>query len=341
MMEKSFRRYLFMLVVILIGLSALIVTRGQLAFPGQAGPRFSPEIDMKHLDGIIAQRPQIILLGDSMVEENVDTPALSQTLGRPVYTISYPGAASAMWYLSVKNNISVSPHKPKALVILFRDTTLTTPEYRVGGNYNEALDTLAGADEELLIRLAYLNHMNPLEKFARQFFPLYEYGFHARDKVESVIRYLPSRLLLGCGNRCVGNALLNVFNFRTTAAPTANDPVAQSENVLYTDRALDFYRQVNDSFLPEIIRLCRENGIQLILVRGKTISFANIPEPAGLRDYILDLEEYLTKNGVRFADLEADSRLDAGDFIDRYHILPEARGAYTQMLAEALTPLLP
>lgn len=341
MMAKSFRRYISLLFIALALLSVLIVTRGRVDFPGQAGPRFNAEIDMKHRAGIIAQQPQIILLGDSMVEENVDTPALSEMLERPVYTISYPGAASAMWYLSVKNNISVSPHKPKALVILFRDTALTTPEYRVGGKFNEAIDTLAGADEELLIRLAYINHMNPLEKFARQFFPLYVYGFHARDKLESIIRHLPSRPLLGCGNRCVDNALLNIFNFRTMAAPTANDPVAQSESVLYTDRALDFNRQVNDSFLPEIIRLCRENGIQLILVRGKTISFADLPEPAGLRDYILDLEKYLTQNGVLFADLEADSRLDAGNFIDRYHILPEARGTYTQMLAEALTPLLP
>ena len=340
-MGKSFLRYFLILLVTLVLLSALVVTRGWAAFPGQPNPRFDAKIDMTHLDGIAAEQPQIILLGDSMVGENVDTPALSESLERSIYAISYPGAASAMWYLSVKNNISVSPHKPKALVILFRDTTLTTPEYRVGGNFNEALDTLAGADEELLIRLAYINHMNPLEKFVRQFFPLYEYGLHARDKVESAIRYLPSRPLLGCGNRCVDNALLNIFNFRTMAAPTANDPVAQSESVLYTDRALDFNRQVNDSFLPEIIRLCRENGIQLILVRGKTISFADLPEPAGLRDYILDLEEYLMQNGVLFADLEADYRLDAGDFIDRYHILPEARGTYTQMLAEALTPLLP
>jgi hypothetical protein len=338
---RSFLRYFLLLIAALAALTFYLPIRYGTPYPAQPGPKFDAAIDMKHRIGIIAQQPQIILLGDSMVEENVDTSALSEMLGRPVYTISYPGAASAMWYLSVKNNISVSPHKPKALVILFRDTTLTTPEYRVGGNFNEALDTLAGADEELLIRLAYLNHMNPLEKFARQFFPLYVYGLHARDKVESAIRHLPSRPLLGCGNRCVDNALLNIFNFRTMAAPAANDPVAQSENVLYTDHALDFNRQVNDSFLPEIIRLCRENSIQLILVRGKTISFADLPEPAGLRDYILDLEEYLTQNGVLFADLEADSRLDAGGYVDRYHILPEARGTYTQMLAEALTPLLP
>ncbi len=52
------------------------------------------------------------------------------------------------------------------------------------------------------------------------------------------------------------------------------------------------------------MRLCRENGIPLILVRGKTISFVEIPKPSGLDGYILELKDHLMKNGVRFADLE-------------------------------------
>jgi hypothetical protein len=340
-MGKSFLRYFLILLVTLVLLSALIVTRGWAAFPGQPNPRFDAKIDMTHLDEIAAEQPQIILLGDSMVGENVDTPALSESLERSIYTISYPATASTMWYLSIKNNIVISPHKPKALVILFRDTVLTAPEYRADGKYIKVLDVLAGSDEELLIQLAYINHMNPLEKIAKQYFPLYEFGFRARDKAEAFIRFLPTRFLLGCGNRCVDQALLDIFNFHTMAAPTANDPVAQSESILYTSRALDFHRQVDNSLLPEIIRLCRANGIQLILVRGKTISFVGIPEPAGLRGYMLDLEEYLAQNGVLFADLETDSRLGTADYLDRFHVLPEARGTYTQMLAEALKPLLP
>ncbi len=89
------------------------------------------------------------------------------------------------------------------------------------------------------------------------------------------------------------------------------------------------------------MRLCRENGIPLILVRGKTISFVEIPKPSGLDGYILELKDHLMKNGVRFADLEGDARLGVEDYIDRFHVQPEAREVYTQMLAEALMPLLP
>ena len=145
---------------------------------------------MTQRDAITAQKPQIVLLGDSMVEENVDTPVLSQKLGRSVYTISYPGSATALWYLAIKNNIIVSPNKPPVLVIMFRDTVLTAPAYRADGKFTSAIDTLAGANEPLLTRLAYVNNMNPLEKFAKQHFPLYEFGFQVRDRVEFFVRYL-------------------------------------------------------------------------------------------------------------------------------------------------------
>ena len=338
---KTFPHYFSRLLIVIALLCVVVVARGWADFPARAEPNFDAQIDMTQRDAITAEEPQVILLGDSMVEENVDLPALSEALGRTIHRISYPGAASAMWYLSIKNNILLSAHRPQALVILFRDSTLTTPNYRVGGSYDQAIDTLAGADEELFIRLAYLNRMNPLEQSARRYFPWYVYGFRLRNSMDLANRYALPRVLLSCGKRCVDTAFLNIFNFRTTAAPTANDTIAQSESILYTDEALDFSRQVGDSFLPEIIRMCRENDIPLILVRGKTISFAQLPKPSGLDDYILQLQEYLADNGVRFADLETDTRLGVGDYIDRFHVQPEARGIYTQMLAEALVPLLP
>jgi hypothetical protein len=338
---KKFLRYFFLLIVTLALLSTLVVVRGRADFPASADPQFDAQINMTQRDQIDAEQPQLILLGDSMVEENVDLPTLSNALGRSIHRISYPGAASAMWYLSIKNNIVAAAHKPQALILLFRDSTLTTPDYRVGGSFNQVLDTLAGADESVLIQRAFLNHMNPLEKSARQLFPWYGFGFQVRDGVDYANRMALPRILLACRKRCVDTAFLNIFSFRTVATPAANDPVAQSESVLYTQRALDFDAQVGTSFLPEIIRLCKENGIPLILVRGKTISFIHLPKPAGLDDYILNLGDYLTKNGVRFADLEPDARLGEGDYIDRFHVQPAARGAYTQMLAEALIPLLP
>ena len=338
---KNFWRFIFILILTVTLLSALVVSRGRVKFPGQAGPGFDAAVDMTHRDEIAREKPEIVLLGDSMVEENLIPAAFSEALGRKVYTVSYPGSASAMWYLSVKNNILASPHKPKALILLFRDSTLTTPYYRVNGNFIPALDLLAGTNETVLLQRSYLTRINPLEKFARTYLPIFTFGAQAQSMVDIVARYRLSHSLLHCGKRCVDTAFLNIFSFRTLAPPAADDPVAREETILYTDGALDFYSRVDDSYLPEIIRMCRENGIQLILVRGKTISFVGIPEPIGLSGYMQELEIYLTENSVRYADLEPDSRLGTAEFIDRFHVIPEARGTYTQMLAEAVIPLLP
>ena len=69
-----------------------------------------------------------------------------------------------------------------------------------------------------------------------------------------------------------------------------NRAINLAENFLYTDENLDFEHQIDRSFLPEIIRLCKENNIKLILVRTKTLRFSReVPEPPALNEYIDDL----------------------------------------------------
>ena len=338
---KTFLRFLAALIFSLLLINIWIVYTGRAQFPEQLGPRFDAQIDMALRDDINAVQPRILLLGDSMAEENVDINILSNALGQDVYRVSAPGSSSALWYLAIKNNIAAAERPPQFLIILFRDSMLTTPEYRVGGSFNGVLDKLADQNEETLLQRAFLNHMNPLERFARQYLPIYNAGSQFRESVEFAHRVFPPRFLLHCNRRCVDSAFLNIFSFRTIAPPAANDPIAQEEAILYSARSLNFAAQVDDSFLPEIIRICRERDIQLIFVRGKTISFVDLPKPRGLDDYILDLQNYLTTNGASFADLEPDARLGTADYIDRFHVQPEARGMYTQMLIETLIPLLP
>jgi hypothetical protein len=336
-----FPRYLLLLGLTLAAITILLTAGGRVPFPAQAGPDFSGKVAQTHINGIAEQRPELILLGDSIVEENVDTPALSGLLGRKVYTMSFGGSASALWYLALKNNILAAPYPPAQLVIVFRDTILTAPGYRVQGKFSTALDNLATPEDTLAVQLAYLNRMNPLEKFAERYFPLYDFGLTVHAVADMHIYLLP-RLLLRCGNRCVDTALLNVFNFRNAALPKSDSAVDAEENLLYARAALDFNRRVGDSFLPQIIRLCRENNIQLIFVRAKTFRFSSpSAEPPALREYLRALEDYLMQNGVLYVDINADPRVTREDYLDRFHVMPEARGRYTQMLADGLLTVLP
>jgi len=202
-----------------------------------------------------------------------------------------------------------------------------------------ALDKLAGTNEEVLTQLAYTNHMNPLEKFTKRYFPLIEFGSQIRDRIDSFIRYYSHRPFFNCGKRCVDSAFTNTFNLRAMNLPDAND-LTSEESALYTNAYMNFSNRIDESFLPEIIRLCKENSIALILVRSKTNSFPGGVEPVGISNYMDSLGDYLAKNNVQFADFHSDPRLSSKDFMDWFHVFPEARGTYTQILAEALKPLL-
>jgi lysophospholipase L1-like esterase len=105
---------------------------------------------------------------------------------------------------------------------------------------------------------------------------------------------------------------------------------------------LDFELQLPRSFLPEIVRLCKENGIQLILVRMKTLNFPVVEtEPRALSEYISDLRAYLDQNDVVLLDFSHDVRLTSAHFLDAVHMNAEGRAVFTPMLADALRPYLP
>lgn len=337
----NFRRYLILLTLSMLAVSSLLVMRGRIHFPGTPGPDFDWNIQRTHQDAISSLKPDLVLLGDSITEENVDMAMLADQSGLETYRMTFGGSASALWYLALKNNIVTASHYPKYLVILFRDTAMTAPGYRVQGKTFAALDELATPEDSLVIERSYLQSMNPLESLAETYFPPYEFRTTVRSTLD-MHKYALPYLFLRCGKRCMDTATLNVFNFRNNAAPKGGSSLDLEENLLYSPAGLDFESQVDHSYLPEILRLCRENNIQLILVRAKIARFIDSSsEPRGLQEYFSRFEAYVVANGAKFADISGDPRVPLEDFIDSYHVQPEARPAYTQALIDALRSVLP
>jgi hypothetical protein len=338
---NNFRRYFILLCLTLLGISYALVARGRVTFPGRPGPDFDTRIQLTHTQNISKLQPDMVVLGDSIVDENVDPASLSAQLGLKVYPMSYGGSASALWYLALKNNILPATHHPKYLVILFRDSILTAPGYRVQGKFASSLDDLAAPEDMAILERAYTTSMNPLEDLAERYLPPYGYRLQFRAITDEHIYLLP-RFLLRCGKRCVDGSLIQVFNFKNAAPNRSNSSADLEEYMLYAAGALDFNARVQDSFLPEIIRLCNENHIQLVLVRAKTARFASpAMEPSGLDQYMTDLEAYLANNGVLFADISHDPRIRLDDFVDNFHVYPASREKYTDVLGDALRSILP
>ena len=161
-----------------------------------------------------------------------------------------------------------------------------------------------------------------------------------RTSLERAIKYPFLEGTLKLNETEVDEAVNKVFGDSQIAQ--LNAIINAVDSYLYQPDKLDFEAQLPRSFLPEIIRLCKENNIQLVLVRIKVREFPT-PEsqPAGMHEYVNSLEEYLNQNDVPFLDFGADPRIDPGDFYDPLHMTEAGQKTFTEILAESLKEVVP
>lgn len=337
---KAFRNYLIASAVMLGFLSFYIPVRYQTPYPRSVGPQFDDRIRKTYINVLNEQQPEVFLLGDSMLGPAVDENVVADKLKKKTVLVSLPGTASTIWYLMIKNNIVVAEHKPKYLVLFFRDTMMTLPGYRVTGRYFEQIDEFASPDDTVLIERAYINQMSPLEKFFEGYFPLYGSRWTIRQSLDYYIRYPLGNSLLSCNKTCMDYATEAVFDESNLDITFLSDAIGAADDYLYSDEALDFDGQVDSTFLPEIIRLCRENGIQLVLVRMPILRYYDpAARPAGLDGYVQDLRNYLKENNVAFLDFDK-KEMPPEFFSDTLHLNEQGKEVFTQQLTESLIEII-
>ena len=335
-----FRYYLAFSFLFISGTYLAIPAYYHVPFVKAPGPLMDANIYRAYQQSINKDKPSVVLIGDSTLDHGVDETYLSNLTNKSVYKLARHGSASAAWYLLVKNNIINARHKPEQVVIFFRGTMLTTPEFRTTGTYQVLLDELAKPDDQLLIDLAYISQMNWLEKKLDSYFPLYAHRQLVRTTLERVIKYPFLESALNLNGTEVDEAVNKVFGDSQIAQ--LNAIINAVDSYLYQPEKLDFEAQLPRSFLPEIIRLCKENDIQLILVRIKVQEFPTLEsQPVGMHEYVNSLEQYLSQNDVIFLDFGTDPRIDPGDFYDPLHMTEAGQKTFTEILAESLREVVP
>ena len=312
-----------------------------LAFPRQPGPKFDRQVRTSYIKVLEKDKPDIVIMGDSTMRYGVDPELLSELTDKKVTSIDVPGSASAFWYLVIKNNLVLAKHHPEAIIIVFRETMLTAPGYRVQGGYLVRMDEYAAQQEPVLLERAYLNQMGTVEKLAEQYFPLYSARSQIRKDIESQIRYTVPDWLFDCDQQCTEDNISSVFTTQNLEPGQLRDAVASAERYLYTSTQVDFEHQVNRSFLPEMIRLTKEQGIQLIVIRMKSeTKGSGNSDPSGIRQYIADLAGYLDENDVVFLDYGRDPRFGGEYFKDAIHLTTQGEVLFTHAIAEGLNEVL-
>ncbi|GAB4418314.1 MAG: hypothetical protein Kow002_05180 [Anaerolineales bacterium] len=330
----------FLLFVLLSSLTVQLAFDGP--YPRPLGPQFDIKIAQNYRNDIETQKPDLLLLGDSMLGKGVDAETMEGHLGDSVYKIDIPGGSSAIWYLIMKSNIYPAKHRPQRLVIFFRGTMLTTPDFRVHGSSNLGLlNKYATMEDTLFRRRAYTDHMNPIDKAFSLYLPVYGYREEIITALEAGFRHTLPGLFNGCSPECADDAMEAVL--RGDIAPEQlAEYIIRLDMALYAGRRLDFAHQVERSFLPEIIRMAQEKGMQVVMVRMPTQIFPNPElEPDGLDAYNADLEAYLSEQGIPLLNFEHDPRFAPEDFTEPTHLNQEAKQRFTEILAEALLGLQP
>ncbi len=308
----------------LTGLSLLLVRSG----------RMGDDIAARR-EIIEAEQPELVLVGNSILDAAVDDRQLSQLSGMKSIVAHSNGSASLWWYLYVKNVATRSRHKAPYLGIMFRDTFLTEPTFRVSGTYQERILRVMTHDEPLVDQLSYPGAVvacanSPLTRGPRQARNWLNRRIY--NRVEDLLQLPRKRAQL---------TPQRVFAKEKMVPELYNAFQLGYEEIKDTD-AHDFDARLERSYLPHILDMLEEARITPIFIRAKRRRDLDpSAEPPQLPQYIVKLRHYVTARGALWFDFTHEDRIQLSHFADGDHLDRVAgRKLFTQLLAEQLVPTL-
>ena len=299
------------------------------------------QFDARPLQRLRATQPQVVLISDSTLDNGVDPDLMQQSLGgRKVELLWHGGAASASWYLTLKNYVVASGTGPALVCVLFRDRMLTEPAFRTTGPYRGKIETQMHESEPVvdLVLGAGASGRVSRARWVDTIFPLNKRRHVQQEKIErTVFRWVAaSGVDVNAVERKV-NGTFALAHLRAEAADEAGAISQQPEASFGADPAR--------SFLPHMVDLAVANQMRLCFLRVKRYpeSDGRVAQSDALRSYMAELRAYLESRGCAFIDdaeepaRTADMFLRPGDD----HMSAEAKARSTELYAQKLRSLLP
>lgn len=294
---------------------------------------------LKRLRGQITPDAEVVLIGNSMLGRGVDANALSQALGMRSSTVWSGGAASAWWYVVLKNHVLTLEPRPRAVVIVFRDSFLTQPAYRLTGRDASNIRYLSVSDEPTLDALAWEPTLGLLQHQLIKRIPALRQRHQFQQLFDAHLNRDPAALLTGRSSAEVKASVKTVFHGSRMLAREVTRAQLRAEA---TDEVshFAFATRLERSLLPHMANAAREAGITLILVRIRRRAHTQGPDAEALHTYLADLGAWAQVHEIPLIDFGSESRLRLEHFAAGDHLGPEGRALFTRLLAERLRPLL-
>lgn len=299
------------------------------------------DFDAKPIARLRNKQPALVLIGDSILGSSVEPHAFAQKMGvEHVELLWNGGAASAAWYLLLKNYVVASGIHPRLVCVFFRDRLLTDASFRTTPTYRRFLESIRHEKEPVfraVLEGDSADEQNALSSAIDWLYPLNERRHVQQEKI--------SRLafrVAASGGHGVGPLRRRVNE--TFDAAKLRDEIMPESSEVSGEKPEEFAADPKHNFLPHIVETAKAAGISLCFVREKRhpLPDGTVPQSEALERYIADLRKWLESQGCAFVDLTNNPGLTEGMFLKNEddHIRPGAQDEATGVYAEALRPLL-
>jgi len=291
-------------------------------------PRPREPFDQAAADAVREVQPQFVVIGDSMAGIRIDPLQLSRQARTSVIGLYQQGSPVAYWYLTFKNLAVENDLKGlRGAIFFFRDDQLTTQVQVTPGS----LDRVAKDREPELDRVLAADRLGVFSEVHRAARTVYQFD-RTRLWLEPALLRAPTGIAPDAAppSELLDKINTEVFALDRLRAFEAADLAAAG------GRSLDFAANVDDSLLPEILRLADGAKIKLAFIRVQRRPSADGPPPQSpeLAAYVNALKGYLESRGAYFHDDWGDPDEPLAVYADGDHLTAEGRIRYTQRFAE-------
>lgn len=270
------------------------------------------------------RKPDIVLLGNSMVGRNVNHMLLQSVLKRGVSKFAIGGTSSVWWYLMTKNVITKAVPTPKVMVLFFRDQFLTDPKHKLNDANQLMNEYFYEGEEPLVQELSYDAASAVYRKL-----PIYDKKHFINQDITNGLKNTVSSLTQTKPLRLV-NALDNSFHESKLIQEIITAQQLEAAKVK-NEQLLDFDYQIDRSFLPHIIQLTKDHGIQLVLVRVKARwAVLNEPEKPQLTKYMEGMRSHLKAQNIPLIDYTHDDRVTLEMYAEGSHLTEIGMNEFTK-----------
>ncbi len=285
------------------------------------------QFDQSAVDRFQSAAPEIVFLGNSLLETRIDPGYLTDLTGLQTISLAVDGTGPGTWYLQLKNVIGASTNRAETVFVFFHDDLITRPISFTGPRDRVLIEQLSHgieADYQDVVT----NAENPGDRIRRMFsviYPISESSSSSRDSISAA-----GALVAGMNRDEAGDEANLVFAFANKRK--------QDQNIQQPKFHGTFGSAVESSFLPLLIEQTRELSIELIIVRvsARPGDDGTPNEPDNLAKYSSELSDYLAANDIRYIDMTGHPGTDAGMYYDGYHLTYRYRTYYTEIFGEWL-----